>query len=1203
MIYVYKLFPIDNWEIFEQLCLDLWNNLLEEHTVKKFGRRGQKQKGLDITCKLNDEIIGIQCKCIKNLNTADIDKELEKLEELTIELREYIIATTYHTDAKLDEYVMEKSQENEYPFEITIYFWEDIVNELFKEENLNLIKDYFPEYIYNDSQISKILNYGINQFKKGNYKSAEACLNTIKDSIDSLSKKNKYELKILEGKYLELCQKYIDAGEKYIKAYELSSKDIKSKYYYALGLFYTNKLKESKDICNEILTEDPLNQWAYSILILIDKDRVEIPQELMDYSEINYNLGLISYLNKDYDKSYEFFKKSRPNDPIKLFNCANNRLILFNENNKFPLDINPEDYDKILIIENILQNVFDGFSDNILSYYLDTFPNLLSLNKFNHNFKLLNRNVERILAIDGENKYALYYKAVLLEEYGNDEKALEILKDIPDVLDSFTFITKILMKDDKYDKIIEYGERIIENYEVSSKQYLICQDILFNTYIKVDKSYKAEFLLKDVENNFRRNLYNSRLCADDSEKLDFLLKCNHEINNSFNMDKIGLAFEFSKIGCYDKAISVYESCINTKVYSPVIDDLAFCYLKNNDYNKLIDLCEYFIENKKPPQNLIEFEIEAYLEINDFENAIRLMNIYSDNFELSYAMKIAKAQIQFFNKEFDAVNDFLNEHHNFKLLRPDQCLKIYGLYKLMEWGAYELFEILFKIRKIHKNDLVVHEVYLSEFLNKTIEFIDPIKVDYNIGVLLNVDNDPQLVYVTENNKDISKFNQFELIIGHEKGKIIKLENNVKIEILDIFHKFNYAFKESLEFIKVNVSDYMRFINFESKEESIEKIKELTLNRQDDLNELEKYYLKNLCPLSFFSRGSRLDMYDSYFLLKEKGLKAFSLDETNHCPIQQKKLVLDSTSLMTIHLLNIENLLIENYSIHISISEYSMLKEMQEETKLKLTQDNLVGFVHDGEFHVMKGDYNEKYLFISNMIKWIDENCEIVKSKALFELDSDDKNKLDKIPCLNIKENILIAFDNFIYVSDDLDLKNIINGFFDVRTCGTMTIIQDLLVKGIIDKYDFEDLVLKLYEFNFKDVPVTTEILVKALKQSNYNIFVKFLFDFPVNLNKYSHINLNTLIKCLDMNNINETILFEMIKKIRSNAIFIGYCNPLWIKLLDFDSEIYIASNITKKFHKKDCVFAKKILSDNIVKFKNKKEALEKGYVACNKCMDT
>ena len=129
-----------------------------------------------------------------------------------------------------------------------------------------------------------------------------------------------------------------------------------------------------------------------------------------------------------------------------------------------------------------------------------------------------------------------------------------------------------------------------------------------------------------------------------------------------------------------------------------------------------------------------------------------------------------------------------------------------------------------------------------------------------------------------------------------------------------------------------------------------------------------------------------------------------------------------------------------------------------------------------------------------------------------------------------------------------------------------------------------------------------MLVKALKQSNYNIIVKFLFDFSINLAKYSHINWNTIIKCLNMNNINEKILFEMIKKIISNAIFITYCNPLLIKLPYLDDETYIASNNSKKFHKKDCTFAKRISSENIVQFDSKKDALEKGYVACNKCID-
>lgn len=1198
---MYKLSPINNWEIFEELCLALWNNILDKHTVKKFGRRGQKQKGLDITAKFNNEIIGIQCKCVNELNIDDIDKELKKLEELDIELKEYIIATTYFSDATLDEYIMKKSQDNDYPFEITIYFWNDIVDELFKEENLNLIKDYYPEYVYDDSQMSKILNYGINQFNEGNYKSVEECLETINNSIDDFSRKNKYELSILEGKYLELCRKYEVAGEKYIESYEFSSKDIQSKYYYALGLCYISKFNESKQVCNEILTEEPLNKQVYSLLILIDKYDCEIPQELLDCSEINYNLGLISYSNKEYDKSYKFFKKSKSDTPIKLLYCAINRATLICKSSEFPLNISSEDLKKLVIIENMLQEIFDGFSDNILSYYLDVIPNLLSLNYFNHNFNLLNHNVERILNIDSENKVALYYKAVLFKERGLDDEALKILKEIPCISNSFLLITEILIKQENYQDIIEFGEHIINSFEVDSEQYLICHECLFNIYIELGEYDKAKNLLKDVKNNFRRNLYKSQLCSDNSKKLDFLLQCYNNMDEAFCIDKINLAIQFRELGHYDKAISIYESSINIKSYSQLIDDLAFCYLKNKDYSKLIHLCDYHINNKKPPKHLIECAIDVYLEIHDFKSAINLMKIYSDNFELNNAMRIAKAQIQLFNKEYDKVNDFLNKCPDFKLLTLDECLKIYGLYKLMSYDSYELFEILFKIREIHSNDLSIHEVYVDEFLNKSIEFNDPSKVTYDVGILLNFDNVPYLAYVSEDNNDIYTFNQFDLIMGYEKGKIIKLENNIKLEILNIYHKFNYAFLESMKFIKLNNSKFLHFINSNSEEESIEKIKEYTLNRHNYLNDLKKYYSENFCPLMMFSKKSGLDLYDSHILLKEYGLKSFSVDENVHCPIQQK-LVLDFSSLMTIHILNIENLILENYSTCISTSEYLLLKEMQHKTRLNLNQENMVCVISNGNFQVSNRDYKDKYDFLSNIIGWIDENCEIIKSNALFELNREEKSNLDKIPFQNIKENILLAFGDCMYVSDDLDLKLLINKLFNVKTCGILTIIFDLLFKGIINQNDFENLILDLFELKFQNLKITTQMIIKVLSQKKYNLFIKFLLDYSINPYKYSNIDWNMIIKNMDTNNLNEKILFEMINKTLLNFIFIRCCKPLLVKQLYSNKEIYIASRFSKKFHKEDCVFAKKISIENIVKFSSKKEALENGYVACSKCMD-
>ena len=161
-------------------------------------------------------------------------------------------------------------------------------------------------------------------------------------------------------------------------------------------MFYNENIKESKNICNEILKEDSLNQYAYSLLVLIDKD-TKIPQELIDSPQINYNLGINAHIDKDYKKAYNFFKKSNLNDSIGLLNCANTRLFLFDESEEYPFNIDLKDYNKDLKIEKIFQEIFDKFTDEILSSYFDIFPNLLALNKAHKHFDALERNVNRLL--------------------------------------------------------------------------------------------------------------------------------------------------------------------------------------------------------------------------------------------------------------------------------------------------------------------------------------------------------------------------------------------------------------------------------------------------------------------------------------------------------------------------------------------------------------------------------------------------------------------------------------------------------------------------------------------------------------------------------------------------------------------------------------------------------------------------------------
>lgn len=1187
---------------FEKFCEALWRNTLnDEYQIETFGRNGQTQHGVDVACVSRDEVIGIQCKRRKKLTPNKIDIEIDKAKNFVPKLDKFIIATTLDKDARLQSHVFNKSIENQNNglFKIEIIFWDGITNKILNESDVQLYKNFFPYQSLDVVQTSSILNYGITQFDKGNYNSAINCLNTIKNSDPVLSTQNKYEFCILEGQYLELCREYKNAGDKFIESYEYSPKDIKAKYYKSLGLYLTGEIKESEKLCNEIIKEDPLNEFAYSILIRID-DGVNIPKEINNSSKINYNKGLNAYLKGDYEFAYNFFKKLDSKNPIHWINCIDARFKLFLKDDNFPVIISQEDHDKLIKIKSIFQENMNCFPDNILIHYLDQLLGLISLNRLLNHDDSLKENVERGLRIDENNKELLFYKAVLLEKEGNDDDAFDILKNNPDVLDSFRLITLISIRDNNYQQIIDYGESIIDSFNKSSQQYLFCQYALIDAYIQLGRPNDAKELINSDKNKCRHNLLKSKLYATKSDKLKCLLESYKNINQGFIIDKLQLASELAQLNEFEYAISIYESTLDLKIFYPMTNDLAYCYYHNEDYDKLIELSEYFITNNEYYQYLIDFEIKAYLKISDFDKVLELVDIYLEHVENNYSMRILKAKICLFKEKFDEVDDFINEEHDFNNLNLTQCLEIYALCKYRINDTLKLFEILYSIRKAHDKEINIHMIYTQEVLDSKFSFINPLKVEYGMGVLLKYAGKEEFVFVSRDNPDLHKFNQFDKIINHEKGDKITLETNLELEILEIYNKFDYAFKDSLEIVQLNSSNYLKIYHFESIEEHLEQMKEITLEKHNRLTSLKNQYQHSFKPIQVFSEVSRMDMYDSYFYLKEDGLKSFSMDEHYQFPVEHE-LILDTTSLLTIHLLNIEDTIAKNYEIHISASEYFLLKHILDSIRPNLGCDLVVGYNKNDEFSAGNPNYKGKYDFISKIIKWIDKYCEITESKSLFTLSKKDKDNINQIPYSNIRENILLAYDDYILVSDDLDMKKLINQFFNVKTCGTLAVIVDMYNKQIINKDEFDELILKLYESNFKDIQLNAELLIKSVKNKNYNLFIKFIFDYILNSTKYLNFNWDYIIKNLNTQNIYEKILFEMIIKLFSNIIFINYCDPSLIKLNCSNDEKYIASKKSNIFHDINCSFAKKISKQNIIQFIDKEDALNKSYTACNSCI--
>lgn len=137
-----------NEDIFEDLVRDIYAREYENRNFQRYGRRGQKQFGVDSAGFSAEKLIGVQCKNHPEdrITTKEIDDEVTKSESFTPTLHEYIIATSADRDAEATKYVFRISQkrisEGKYP--VSIKFWQDLCDDLTRYPDL--VFKYFSRF-------------------------------------------------------------------------------------------------------------------------------------------------------------------------------------------------------------------------------------------------------------------------------------------------------------------------------------------------------------------------------------------------------------------------------------------------------------------------------------------------------------------------------------------------------------------------------------------------------------------------------------------------------------------------------------------------------------------------------------------------------------------------------------------------------------------------------------------------------------------------------------------------------------------------------------------------------------------------------------------------------------------------------------------------------------------------------------------------
>ncbi|WP_296883932.1 lipopolysaccharide assembly protein LapB [uncultured Methanobrevibacter sp.] len=1111
---------------FENLCCELWKRIWKTDNVKPYLRQGYSQNGVDLYYQSDEGIHAIQCKCVKKLTVKQISKEINLAKSFKPKLKSYTIATTVESNDKLTNHVLIESEKSD--FQINIVFWQEILSELKKSSNSDILKDYYPEIYRDEVHILNIINDANSHFQNEDFTELEIILNTLREFCFDFNKDARYDFHILDGKFNLLCGKHKEAGSCFLEAYEFSEENMDSKYFKALGLFYTGHRDDARNLCNEILESDNLNENAYSLLILIDKDIV-IPDDLKNSSRILYNKALVKYRENDYGEAYNLLKScDLENKCFKLITCATTRFILLQKDENYPLNIHMEDKIKLKKIECIFQRAIDKLSDTILKYHKDSFYNLLSLNSLTNNWDLLDKNIQRGLKLGFDDDDFIYHRANFLSVNEEYDDAIDLIREnVKEDIRFSRLYAKILYDKKDTESLIEFLENLVHSLDKNSTDFIFCVDMLLESYLKQDSSDKAIGLAKTIKNDFYQYFFKANVCNSHSEKIKLLNECLNDIGYAPLIFKLNLAKLFTGENEFKTAILIYEDYLNISEYSPFLEDLIYCYYNEMEYKKVILICESFIEKGEFFRFLFEFEIKCYTKINDFDKVLELINLYCTKHEKTYFMEFLEARINLIQENYEDLDSFLNKSVDFRKLGWSLSKEFYNLFYLRCTASPKLLEFLFEIREIYKNHVYAHEWFLIEMLRLNLDFIKPLKVDYDMGVLIDIDGNEKWIYVTDNleyNLNINQFNYIDYLIDFKIGDEIKLKNGFNIIILDILNKYHYAFQRSHSLLTVSETANVHSFKSNDIEELIKTISKYASNRSKLFENLKETYNKKQIPFAFFSKFSGLDIIDIYFYLKTLGLKSFAYNENLN---SNKKLVFDISSFITAYLLDILDLIKDNYNIATSYSVLLILKEIMTGLESNVGRESFSMVEDNGENFIVDNNYEYKYNLVKTLVDFIEVHCDLIPSYNLFEINDKQKVIIKTLDESYVNDVVLIAMDGNTLISDDLSLKLFVSEPFDIESCGSLTLIQDMLSKTIISLDMYNKLISQLFLLNFNNVPLTSEIIYESIKNEEYDVIFKFLINYYKYPKKNFELISNELIRKLDRSNVIENIFIKLI----------------------------------------------------------------------------
>ena len=977
-------------------------------------------------------------------------------------------------------------------------------------------------------------------------------LNRLRDRVWSKADSNtRYRLLTNIGASNIALDDIQEGAKCFIEALQYNSKDEKALLNAALGHIILEQQEEAKQFVRTVLKCNPASSRAYSMLVQSKIDQPyetvldRVPKAHRNSPEVAFELGKMAAHHGKLKEAKKWLERGiewESADVIEIQVVLGFVLVEMLPDGMEGFIVGQIDEDTQSIIDRIIElfteaweKVKDTDLKSVKHAWIAQRGIILRLKK---EYEQAAKDLDIAIELCPENPVYKKFRAIIALESGDVQKAKVLFEELisskqPGVVIPLANIYSRIGQPD-------YAIKILKDYIEQDPGHNLIEEVkrsLVYTYLEKGDLNNAEGLVNKMRAGDPTNILYlvvaAKILVEKGQKPDALSLLqearDYALDTGSIRERDAVAEELQKLEQYSDAMALYENIADRTQYTPLTQKLLWCYYQTGELGQALEICQNILQQKEPSSEIIELAAGIQEELGNLSKSRRLCERYLAVHPDDELMRLRKASLDFRTQALDEVDRYLQSDIDTSKLDLGNILCLTEIYSA-RGHRRKTIDMLYETLRKHYNDGQAHEKYIFECLLRNQgddAWLNATQADVDTAICVEDESGKRIWYVIEDREDVEidrgeirpshqiaqqllgKSVGEEIVLrdsplGVKKGKIVEIKSKYVHACCDSMENFETRFPDASGLYQLTIqgldSDDQEYIW-----QQFEPFLKIVRERKALVNKAVDVYSKGRLPIGTFADRLGEHPLDAWIALMRQpdpGIQCcqgtaaernIALDLLENPNV---KLVIDLTSLMTIHLIGLQDCVVSTFGKFLIAQ--STIDEIQNCIIARggRQSQGFSGLTHERGHYVhtkiSKKVIQSQVEYLKKILRWIRKNCEVTPIKALESMDRHQREDREKLLGKSFFDSALIALEhNHVLFSDDLHLRSIGKlDKYDTEYCTngvwTQVVLEICTKRGHLKKDEYIKAVIQLVTANYHHTMIDSDTIIEAARQSEWQL---------------------------------------------------------------------------------------------------------------------